>query len=223
MSQDRQRGMGRAVVAEGRYEHLRGTQAPDEDRAKRGILRSMAIWTPAFGLLTVGAVYMMVDALGGNGGAWFGFSLFALIGLLSGFSALSAFRDWFSEPIETTGQVARKWRKFDLLIFFRAHYVLVARRVFRVPRLMYDEMPEAGGWVYLQHFPHTNAVVSWRPLGESERPRTEEEEAEAERLAERSQDIDAAWEERRREREREATEAREQVELPTFGSRREDE
>ncbi len=210
-------------MAAGRYQDLRGTQAPDVDRAKRGILRSMAIWTPIFGLLTVGAVYMMVDALGGNGGAWFGFSLFGLIGLLSGFSALSAFRDWFSEPIDTTGQVARKWRKFDLLIFFRAHYVLVARRVFRVPRLMFDEMPESGGWVYLNHYPHTNAVVSWRPLDETERPRTEEEVEEAKREAERSKDLESAWDERRREREREAAEAQKRVELPTFGTRRDDE
>ena len=209
-------------MAAGRFTDLRGTQAPDEERARRAILRSMVIWTPAFGLLTVGAVYMMVDALGGNGGAWFGFSLFALIGLLSGFSALSAFRDWFSEPIETTGQVARKWRKFDLLIFFRAHYVLVARRVFRVPRLMFDEMPEAGGWVYLHHYPHTNAVVSWRPLGEEERPSMEEEEEEEQEEEESASSVDEVWEQRRREREQEAARARERVDLPTFGESRDE-
>ncbi|MDE2893488.1 MAG: hypothetical protein OXN86_13425 [Chloroflexota bacterium] len=205
---------------EGRLRDLAGTQAPDEERARRAILRSMLIWTPAFGLLTVGAVYMMVEALGGNGGSWFGFSLFALIGLLSGFSALSAFRDWFSEPIETTGQVARKWRKFDLLIFFRAHYVLVARRVYRVPRLVFDEMPEPGGWIYLNHYPHTNALVAWRPLGDDERPRSEEEAAE-----EAEQDaatVDDAWEQRRQEREQEAAAARERVELPSFGDRRDE-
>lgn len=177
----------------------------------------MAIWTPAFGLLTVGAVYMMVEALDGNSGSWFGFSLFALIGVLSGFSALSAFRDWFSEPMETTGRVARKWRKFDLLIFFRAHYVLVSRRVFRVPRLVFEEMPESGGWVYLVHYPHTNALVAWRPLGEDERPPDEDEEEQRQ--------AEAAWEQRRREREAEAAEAgrsRERVELPTFGDRRDE-
>ena len=207
---------GNVVVAADRFEQLRGTQAPDDQRARRGILRSMLIWTPAFALLTVGAVYMMVEALGGNGGSWFGFSLFALIGLLSGFSALSAFRDWFSAPIETTGQVARKWRKFDLLIFFRAHYVLVARRVYRVPRLMFDEMPEPGGWVYLNHYPQTNAVVSWRPLGEDERPLTEEEAA-----AEEEQE---AREQRRQERAREraASPVRERVDLPTFGDSRDE-
>ncbi len=209
-------------MAAGRFEELRGTQAPDQERARRAILRSMVIWTPAFGLLTVGAVYMMLDALDGNGGSWFGFSLFALIGLLSGFSALSAFRDWFAEPIDTTGQVARKWRKFDLLIFFRAHYVLVARRVFRVPRLMYEEMPESGGWVYLNHYPHTNAVVAWRPLGEDERPLSEAEAEEAARERERGGDIEDAWEQRRRERKREAAETRERVDLPTFGDGRDE-
>ncbi len=175
----------------------------------------MMIWTPVFALLTALAVLMMVDALGGNGGAWFGFSLFGLIGVLSGFSALSAFRDWFSEPIETTGQVARKWRKFDLLFFFRAHYVMVARRVFRVPRLMFEEMPESGGWVYMHHYPHTNAVVSWRPLSERERSPTEEDD-------EPERGVEEAWGERRREREREAAQVRETVDLPTFGDRRDE-
>ena len=204
-------------MAADRLHELRGTQQPDRERARRGILRSMAIWTPAFVLLTVGAVYMITDALGGNGGAWFGFSLFALIGLLSGFSALSAFRDWFTEPIETTGQVARKWRKFDLLIFFRAHYVLVARRVFRVPKLMFEEMPEPGGWVYLHHYPHTNAVVAWRPLGPDERPRDEDDadEAERESLSERrARD--------RAERDEREARARERVDLPSFGDRSDD-
>lgn len=209
-------------MVEGRLRDLVGTQAPDEERARRAILRSMLIWTPAFGLLTVGAVYMMVEALGGNGGSWFGFSLFALIGVLSGFSALSAFRDWFSEPIETTGQVARKWRKFDLLIFFRAHYVLVSRRVFRVPRLVFDEMPEPGGWIYLNHYPHTNALVAWRPLGEDERPRSEEEREAAEEAGAETTTAEDAWEERRREREREAAASRERVELPSFGDSRDE-
>ena len=197
-----------------RWQELVGTQSPDDGRARRAILRSMAIWTPAFGLLTAGAVNLMVEALNGNSGSWFGFSLCALIGLLSGYSALAAFRDWFSEPIETTGEVARKWRKFDLLIFFRAHYVLVARRVFRVQRLVFEEMPESGGWVYLLHYPHTNALVAWRPLGENELPPREDDEQQLE--------ADDAWERRRREREREAMQSRERVELPSFGDSRDE-
>lgn len=192
---------------------LRGSQKPDPERARRAIIRSMTIWTPAFVLLAVGAVYLMIEALSGNSGSWFGFSLAALMGLLSGFSALSAWRDLFSRPVETTGQIGRKWRKFDLLFFFRAHYVLLSRRVFRVSIDVYNEMPEPGGWVYCLHYPHTNALIAWRPLGSDEIPESDLDEDEDEDNDE-SEDWGAQLE--RRER----AEARsESVDLPEFGGR----
>ena len=190
---------------------LRGSQRPDPDRARRAIVRSMAIWTPAFVLLAVGAVYLMLEALSGNSGSWFGFSLAALMGLLSGFSALSAWRDLFSRPIETTGQIARKWRKFDLLFFFRAHYILLSRRVFRVSVDVYNEMPEAGGWVYCLHYPHTNALIAWRPLGSEEVPGAEDEEGDDE-------DEPDDWSTQLERRER-AEASSESVDLPQFGGR----
>lgn len=192
---------------------LRGSQKPDLERARRAIVRSMAIWTPAFALLTVGAVFLMIEALSGNSGSWFGFSLAALMGLLSGFSALSAWRDMFSQPIETTGEIARKWRKFDLLFFFRAHYVLLSRRVFRVSIDIYNEMPEAGGWVYCLHYPHTNALIAWRPLQGEEIPGYEDEEEDDD-----DEDQPGDWGEQLEQRER--AEARsESVDLPQFGGR----
>lgn len=168
----------------------------------------MLIWTPLFGGASALAVYMGVVAVTETGGAWFGFALFALVGVLSGVTALYALLDWFSEPVETTGQVARKWRKFDLLIFFRAHYVLVARNVYRVSRAMFDEMPEEGGWVYVRHYRHTCAVVAWQPVGEDERPLTDEEREALETETAVAQ---------RREREAQEAPAPERVDLPTFG------
>lgn len=158
---------------------LSGSQAPDLGRARKGVLRGIAVWTPVFAVCTTLAVWMLVDALDGNSGSWFGFSLFALIGLLSGYSALNAWRDRFDQPMESTAQILRKWRKFDFLFFFRAHYVLVdtigQKRVFRLRPDIYQEMPEPGGWVWLEHYPHTNSLVAWRPLGQSERPPEAEE------------------------------------------------
>ncbi len=202
----------------GSFRDWHGSQAPDEERARRALLWSIAIWTPVFGLLTVGAVFLMLEALDGSDGSWFGFSLFALIGVLSGFSALSAFRDWFSTPMETTGKVARKWRKFDLLIFFRAHYVLVARRAFRVPRLVFEEMPEPDGWVYLLHYPHTNALVAWRPLAVDERPQDQDESTKRRIGAE----LERQSSDRERGRGVEASATRESVELPSFGEPRDE-
>ena len=71
------------------------------------------IWTPIFAVLTALAVMLLIRALD-NGGAWFGFALCGLIGLLSGSLALVHWRDLFAEPIETTGMIQRKWRKSDL-------------------------------------------------------------------------------------------------------------
>ena len=196
-------------------EGLTGSQRADFQRARRSVLRSTAIWTPAFAALLAGAVYLLVTALEGEGGAWFGFSLLGLMGVLSGFSALSAWRDLFAEPVETSAEVARKWRKFDLLLFFRAHYVLLSRRVFRVTREVFDEIPEVGGWIYVLHYPHTNALVAWRPLSREELPH----EIQAEREA-----MERQLEAERLAAEAEAKQANqaEQVDLPEFGGRREE-
>lgn len=193
---------------------LRGSQAPDLQRARKGVLRAIAVWTPVFAVCTALALFLLLEALQpGNGGAWFGFSLLALIGLLSGYSALSAWRDWFSEPMESSAQIVRKWRKSDFLFFFRAHYVLVdaigQKRVLRVRPDIYQEMPDSEGWVWLEHYPHTNALVAWRPLGEDERPaeaQDAEEEAEQRSLRRRL--------ERMEESQPEPVEA---VDLPQFG------
>jgi len=188
---------------------LPGSQPPDFERARRGVVRSVAIWTPAFTLLLAGAVLLLVNALSGETGSWFGFSLLALMSLLSGYSALNAWRDLFADPIETTAQIQRKWRKFDLLIFLRAHYILIARRVFRVLPHIYEEMPEPGGWVYTLHYPHTNALVAWRPLDRDELPHNIQRQ-----LDEEERQLQA--EQRRAQAEAQPPDA---VDLPTFDRR----
>ena len=112
----------------------------------------------------------------------------------------------------------RKWRKSDFLLFFRAHYVLVdtigQKRVFRVRPDIYQEMPEPGGWVWLEHYPHTNALVAWRPLGEEERPqeaRERETEAEARSLRRSLERMEDS-----------SPEPVEPVDLPQFDRRSED-
>ena len=197
---------------------LRGSQAPDERRARQGVMRAIVIWTPVFGACTGLALLLLFQAIDGESGAWFGFSLLALIGILSGYSALSAWRDQFSEAMESSGQIVRKWRKSDFLLFFRAHYVLVdtigQKRVFRVRPDIYQEMPEPGGWVWLEHYPHTNALVAWRPLGEEERPqeaRERETEAEARSLRRSLERMEDS-----------SPEPVEPVDLPQFDRRSED-
>ena len=136
-----------------------------EQTARRQVLRTAILWTPFLALFLGASVALLVNALDGTGGAWFGFVITGLMGILVGFVALAAWRDLFAQPVETSGLVSRKWRKNDM-IFFRAHYVMVGagKQVFRVRGDVYHLMPEIGGRVYCYHFPHTNALVDWRQL-----------------------------------------------------------
>jgi hypothetical protein len=135
----------------------------DETRARRGIIRS-AIWlTPVFIASTAAAVFLLSDFVGGSASLWVAFGLTALLALLSGVSTLGAWRDLFAEPQDTEGPINRKWTKSELFIF-RGHYVMVGKRVFRVHKAVYRDMPEIGDRIYLNHYPHTNALVRWQPL-----------------------------------------------------------
>ena len=127
--------------------------------AHQSVVRSAAIWTPIFITSTALSVAFALIALD-SPGAWVSFAIAALVALLSGVSALGALRDIYAEPILTTGVIQRKWRKSDAFIF-RGHYILCQKRVFRIPRKIYDELPEVGASVLLEHYPHTSALTAW--------------------------------------------------------------
>ena len=136
-------------------------------RARHAVIRGIAIWTPLLIAFAALAAWLLVRATEGHSGAWVTFAISALIGLLTGFSALQAWRDLFAEPITSRGCVARKWRKSDMFVF-RGHYVLLERRVLRLPTETYYAMPEPGAWIEALHFPHTNALLRWEPIANPE-------------------------------------------------------
>lgn len=152
-------------------------QRPD---ARRSVIRSAMIWTPVFVASAAVSVQLAIVALDDSPGAWVSFAITALIALLSGVSAFGALRDLYAEPIETVGAIDRKWRKSDVLLF-RGHYLLIGKRVFRIPRDIYDAMPDVGSPIRVEHYPHTNALISWsrveRPA--ESRPAPSEEPAPA--------------------------------------------
>ena len=126
----------------------------EREGARQSVIRSAATWTPIFIVSTALGVAFAISAI------WVPLAIAALIALLSGFSALGALRDVYAEPIQTTGIIERKWRKSDVLVF-RGHYILCQKRVFRIPREVYDKLPEVGRGVLLEHYPHTSALTAW--------------------------------------------------------------
>lgn len=140
------------------------TPAPvTNPHVRRAVIRGVVLWMPVFVLFTAIAVLDLIRGLEGSGGAWVVFAIAALIALLSGYSTLTALRDLFATPIETQGRIARKWSRTDMLVA-RGRYVLVRKRVFRVPALTYANMPDEGAWLSLLHYPHTNALIHWREI-----------------------------------------------------------
>ena len=131
-------------------------------RARRRLIRSALIWTPTFVIFTGMSAYFLVKALDSDSSTWVAFVVTGLLGLLVSFASISALRDLFARPIETEARIQRKWTGSDMLVL-PVHYVLVGRRVFRVPKLTYLEMPETGAVVRCLHYPYTNALVDWRP------------------------------------------------------------
>ncbi|MCY3920630.1 MAG: hypothetical protein OXG38_12625 [Chloroflexi bacterium] len=118
------------------------------------------------------AVFFLVRALTIESGAWIGFSITGLIGLLTLPLLIAAMRDLRADPMETEAPLRRKWRKADLFIV-KGHYVMVGKRVFRVRKDIWLEMPEPPARVLLLHFPHTNTLIDWQTVAS-----TDDEEAE---------------------------------------------
>ena len=63
------------------------------------------------------------------------------------------------EPVMTEGPVLRTWSKGRIAIFGRVHYLLLERRVFEVNAATALEIA-AGDHVRVEHWPHTNTVIS---------------------------------------------------------------
>jgi len=139
------------------------TPDPEARRAKRGIVRSVAWLTPAFIASTASAVLLLANNATGGASLWVLFALTALFALLFGVPALAAWRDLFADPRDSEGYIDRKWTKSDLFVF-RGHYVKVDKRIFRIRKSVYHDMPGVGDRVYLHHYPHTNALVRWQHI-----------------------------------------------------------
>jgi len=73
--------------------------------------------------------------------------------------AVAAVRDLSAAPITTHGRINRLWKKSRYLVVGRVDYALVGRRLFELQALTAMQLAE-GDDVVIEHWPHTNIVVS---------------------------------------------------------------
>ena len=145
-------------------------QILEERGARRHLLlRKLLIHGPlalAFGAVSAAAFYY---AFTNSLGALVGAAIFGLPAFAFGYEALTAARDLRSRPMMTRGRIARMWNKGTILWMTRAYYLLVdlpvaagakpRQRFFVISHESYLQLEE-GRTVELEHWPHTNTVLS---------------------------------------------------------------
>ena len=82
--------------------------------------------------------------------------MFALVALLLAYQVVQSLRDLFSQPVQTTGLVERRWSRNDFFLF-RNDYVFVEGNVFRLQPEQFVEV-DLGDIVRVAHYPHTATV-----------------------------------------------------------------
>jgi hypothetical protein len=127
--------------------------------ARASLVRTVLVFTPLLllSLAGVGGVIFYLTREG-PGGLIVTLMLLFLAALLTGHQSVQSLRDLRSSPRLTTGLVDRKWNRADLFIL-RSFYIYVDRSVFKVTPLIYHELEE-GDTVSVNHYPHTNTVIS---------------------------------------------------------------
>jgi hypothetical protein len=117
------------------------------------------VFTPLF-LLSLAGIGIVIFNLvrEGPSGLIITLLLLCLAAFLTGHQSIQSLRDLRSSPTVSNGLVDRKWSRADLFVL-RSYYIYVDRSVFKVTPLIYTELEE-GDTVFVNHYPHTNTVIS---------------------------------------------------------------
>ena len=127
--------------------------------ARSSLIRVALVFTPLF-LLSLAGIGIIIFNLvrEGPSGLIITLVLLSLAAFLTGHQSIQSLRDLRSSPRVSSGLVDRKWSRADLFIL-RSYYIYVGRSVFKVTPLIHSELEE-GDTVSVNHYPHTNTVIS---------------------------------------------------------------
>ena len=128
--------------------------------ARGEVLRSTLLFSPFLAVTLAALVFLLQDIAseGAGGGTIVGLVLVGSVALLLAYQVVQSVRDLFSQLVETTGLVERRWSRNEFLLF-RNSYIFVDRNVFRLPPEQLLDI-DRGDLVRVVHYPHTGAVES---------------------------------------------------------------
>lgn len=136
--------------------------------ARRAVLWSAGLYTPPFFAALGGFLFLLADGLASDGDFFVPLMvLLAALSLLLGYQSIQALRDLRSAPHTTTGQVTRKWKRSEAILW-GSHYVRVSSaaeprpgrdRIFSLDVVEWMGLEE-GNRVTVRYYPHTGSVES---------------------------------------------------------------
>ena len=126
--------------------------------ARGEVLRSTLLFSPFLAVTLFALAFLLQDTAGEgvSGGRIVGLVLVGSVTLLLGYQVIQSVRDLFSQLVETTGLVERRWSRNEFFLF-RNSYIFVDRNVFRLPPEQLLDI-DRGDLVRIVHYPHTGAV-----------------------------------------------------------------
>ncbi|OGO53303.1 MAG: hypothetical protein A2148_09315 [Chloroflexi bacterium RBG_16_68_14] len=126
--------------------------------ARATVLRSALLFSPFLAVTLAAFAFILQDTTeeGMSGGSIVGLVLVGLVALLLAYQVVQSLRDLFSQPVQTTGLVERRWSRNDFFLF-RNDYVFVEGNVFRLQPEQFVEV-DLGDIVRVAHYPHTATV-----------------------------------------------------------------
>lgn len=141
--------------------------------ARATVLRSALLFSPFLAVTLAAFAFILRDTTeeGMSGGSIVGLVLVGLVALLLAYQVGQSVRDLFSQPVETTGLVERRWSRSDFFLF-RNDYVFVEGNVFRLQPEQFVEV-DLGDIVRVVHYPHTATVATIEVVehaGQQKRP-----------------------------------------------------
>ncbi len=127
---------------------------------KSFITRMAVFWS----LLTAGCTALiavaLINIISGHTGYIVMFSVFGLVGVLTGYWMFAYLRDMKAELTMVEGEISRKWVRGQILEFFlQACYISVEGKIFVIRRLDYASLLETD-LVRVHCYPHSLTVVS---------------------------------------------------------------
>ncbi|MCH8993609.1 MAG: hypothetical protein IH959_01395 [Chloroflexi bacterium] len=134
--------------------------AATHSRARTAVLRSALLFCPFLVVALIAFAFMLRETVreGASGGGIVVLVLVGGLGLLLVYQVLQSVRDLFSQLVETTGVVKRRWNRNDFFLF-RNGYIFVGRDVYRLSPERFIDI-DLGDTVRIVHYPHTATVES---------------------------------------------------------------